>query len=454
MKMKKFFIVTVFAFSFLPSVSYAAGKILDIQEVTSPGGIKAWLVEDHHVPVIAMSFGFEGAGAVNDPADKQGLARMLSNTMDEGAGDLDSQSFQKELTDLSISLRFGSDRDDFNGTLKTTVLNKKRAFELLSLALNKPRFDEEPVGRMRAANQSRIRSSMSEPDWMVARLINARAFEGHTYAQNSGGTLSSLDKIGSGDLKNFHDHFLGRNNLVISVAGDISKEELGKVLDEVFGTLPQVTLPPAPAGAQLQHAGEIALYKQDIPQTLIEVLQPGIDKHDPDYQTAQIMNFILGSSGFGSRLTQEIREKRGLTYGIYSSFLDMRHFVGLSVSTSTENKNTAEILTLVKAEWEKMKNTPVSEQELQDAKNFLIGSLPLSLTSTSGIAGLMLGLQLDDRPIDYLDQREDAIRKTTAADIQRVAQKILAINKMTTILVGAPEGIDHVTVIEKIPNVE
>lgn len=438
----------------VPVNAWAKDKLLDIQPVTSPGGIKAWLVEDHNVPVIALEFGFKGAGALLEPTDKQGLSRMLSNTMDEGAGDLESQVFQKELQDLSIGLSFGSTRDDFTGSVKTLTRNKARAFELLQLALTKPRFDAEPVERMRAANLSRIRSSMSEPDWIAARILNDLAFTGHPYAQNSGGTLTTLASITPDDLRAFHKNNLGKNNLFVSVAGDITKEELATLLDQVFGALPTVKLPAVPKTTSLQNENTVNVYKKDIPQTIVEMLQPGIDRKDTDYQVAQVMNFILGSSGFGSRLTEEIREKRGLTYGIYSYFMDMEYFDGLEVSTSTENKNAGEIIAMTKAEWEKMKDAPVTADELKDAKTYLTGSLPLSLTSTDAIAGLLLSLQMDDLPLDYLDQREKIINATTEADVQRVAKKILQEDKMTVVLVGTPEGVKDFKAIDKVPNVE
>lgn len=451
--MRIFFAALLFI-SVLVSEAWAADRVLDIQEITSPKGIKAWLVEDHSVPVIAMEFGFRGAGAARDPSDMQGLSRMLSNTMDEGAGNLDSQAFQKELRDLAISLHFNSTRDDFTGSLKTLTKNKERAFELTRLSLTQPRFDEEPVERMRDSNKSRIRSSLSDPDWIAARLMNDTVFQGHVYAQNSGGTLSSLDKIGPQELRDFHKKFLGRNNIVIALAGDITKEQASAMLDNVFGELPEITPPEEPEDIVVQNQGRITLFKKDIPQTIIETVQPGISRKHPDYQVAQVMNFILGSSGFGSRLTEEVREKRGLTYGIYSYFISMRHFDGLQVSTSTENKNAAEVLSLINKEWDRMKTSPVTDKELSDAKAYLIGSLPLSLTSTDQISGLLLSLQLDDMPLDYLDQRNESIRNATGEDVQRVANEVLDTTKMTTVLVGQPENIPNAVIVEKLPNVE
>lgn len=439
----------------LSSPTHARDTILDIKEVTSPGGITAWLAEDHSVPVIAMRFAFRDAGSAGDPADKQGLAQLASNTMDEGAGELDAQSFQKELRDLVTTLSFSSGRDYFQGTLKTLTKNKERSLELLKLSLTAPRFDQDAVDRMIRANQTRIRSSLSDPEWLAARIMNDRAFEGHPYALNSGGTLQSLATITPEDLRAFHASRIGRNNLVISVAGDITAEELGAILDDIFGSLPEVQPPQTPDLA-LQNKGTIAVYKKDIPQTIIEMLQPGIDINAPDYIAAKVMNYILGRGGFGSRLMEEIREKRGLTYGIYSHMSHMDHIDTLGVSTSTDNKNAGEMLALIKEQWRAMRDAPVSQEELDSAKSYLIGSVPLSLTSTDSIAGVMLSLQLDNRPTDYLDIRAKEIEALTADDILRVAQRLLDPAGFTTVLVGAPEGIaeSEMTIIEDIPNAD
>ncbi len=429
-----------------------AEKFLDIQEVTSKDGIKAWLVEDNSIPVIAMKFSFRDMGSKNDSAEKQGLMRILSNTMDEGAGDLTSQEFQKILENNSITLNFNVTRDNFSGQVKTLTRNKDKAFELLKLALTKPRFDEEPLERMIAANKSRIKSSLSNPEWMAARIQNDVIFEGHPYALNSGGTLSSLDNIKQSDLQRFHKK-LCKNQLVIGVAGDISAAELKILLDDVFGDMPIVKT-RKPEKFQLQNSGKTYLYEQDIPQTIIEIAQSGISRKDKDYYAAKLMNFILGESGFGSRLMEEIREKRGLTYGIYSYFREYDETNALYVSTSTVNESVATMLDLIGEQWDKMRETPVSEKELKDAKSYLIGSLPLSLTSTDSIASVLVSLQLDDLPIDYLDTRKEKLANVTLQEVQDIAKKMLDKNSFTTILVGNPKDIKGAEIITKLPNVE
>ncbi len=443
----------VFALLLLVASAPAQAGILDIKEVKSPGGITAWLVEDHTIPVLALQFSFRDSGAANDPADKQGLARMLSNTLDEGAGDLDSRMFQGELYDRSISLSFSASRDEFGGGLKTLTKNRARAFELLSLALAAPRFDAEAVERMRLANLSRIRSDMNDPDWMAARLLNSVLFKGHPYEMNSGGTLSSLPRITPADLRAKLQSDLTKDRLVVSVAGDISEAELAAALDQIFGSLPATAKASAIEPVTLPQGGSV-LFAKNIPQTVIQIAMPGIDWHDPDYPAAEVMNFIFGGAGFGSRLMEVIREQRGLTYGIYSGLNEMNHANLVSINTSTRNETVKDMLDLTRGEMEKFKAAPVSAQELHNAKTYLIGSVPLDLTSTDRIAAYMLAFQLEGLPKNYLDLREAVLQRVTATDVARVAQRLLNPDAMTVIMVGQPKNFAPSTTVQTLPNVE
>jgi zinc protease len=439
---------------FLIVVSPAQAKVLDIQEITTPGGISAWLVEDHSLPIVAMRYAFVGAGAYNDPAEKQGLSLLVSNNMDEGAGDLPSQDFQKQLDDYSISLSFSATRDDYQGTLQSLSRHKERAFDLLRLALTFPRFDAEPLARMRDANLSRIRGSLSNPDWMAARLLNDVAYEGHPYAYNAGGTLTSLHNITQDDLREFVNTRLSQDRLKIAIVGDMTAEEAAIMIDQVFGALPKAAPKIDIARLDVQNAGAKVNYTQEIPQTILQMIQPGISRDHPDFQAAQVMNFIFGGSGFGSRLTEEIREKRGLTYGIYSSFQSMRGIDSLNISSSTKNEAVGKVLDLVREAMVKMQQELVSADELQRAKSYMVGALPLQLTSTSSIANMLLSLQLDDLPNDYLDQRAAAIEAVTAEDVMRVAQNLLKPDDLTVVMVGQPQGVENVEIVTELPNVQ
>lgn len=432
----------------------AAERFLPIKEMTTPGGISVWLVEDHTLPIIAMDFMFLDSGTALDPQDKQGLVRLLSNTMDEGAGDLDSQAFQKALGDYSITLTFNASRDGFGGELKTLTRNSAKAFELLALAMNSPRFDEEAVTRMRDGNLARIRSSMSEPDWMAARLLNDKAYEGHPYSKNSGGTLSSLAKITPQDLRDFKGKYLTRDRLLVTVVGDIREETLGPVIDAAFGKLPAKAPAQTITDTSVTNAGKVYLYEQVIPQTMVEILLPAFDNKDPDYYAQQVLNYIYGGAGFGSRLMEEAREKNGLTYGIYSGVQDYRHNDAMAISTSTKNGSAKQMLDIIAAEMVRLQNEPVGTKELEDAKSYIIGSMPLSLSSSEQISGMMMTLRARGLPANHLDTVADKIRALTPADLQRVAKRVLKPEGMVTILVGKPENLTNVEIVKELPNVQ
>ncbi len=428
-------------------------RFLPIHEITTPAGLSVWLVEDRTLPIVALRFAFVGSGTALDPANKQGLARMLSNTMDEGAGDLDSSAFQKELGDNSIALTFGAGRDAFEGKLITLARHKDKAFNLLALAVNSPRFDAEPVGRMRDGNLSRIRSSMSEPDWMAARLLNDRAYEGHPYAMNSGGTLSSLPTITSEDLHKFHDENLTRDRLVVTASGDIGADDLAAAVDRIFAKLPAKGATIPTKDMTLQNTGKIYLYEEDVPQSFIEVMLPAFGHGDKDYYALQVLNYVYGGAGFGSRLMDEVREKRGLTYGIYSSVQDYHHAQMLNVSLSTKNESAGQSLDIIRAEMTRLSKDPVAAQELTDAKSYITGSMPLALTSTEAIASIMLSLRVDNLPSTYFDHYAERINAVTAKDIQRVAARVLKPGSMMTVIVGKPQNIKDSETVKELPNV-
>jgi zinc protease len=204
----------------------------------------------------------------------------------------------------------------------------------------------------------------------------------------------------------------------------------------------------------VQNAGSVTLMKKDLPQTIIQMTQPGISRTDPDWQTARVMNFILGSSGFGSRLMEEVREKRGLTYGIYTGLSTLDHVNTLTLQTSTRNDKAKDVIDLIHAEWTRMKTTDVTEQELAEAKSYLIGSMPLSLTSTDNISDMMLSLMLDGLPDTYLDTVGEKISAVAIADIRRVAEKLLTPDGIVAVLVGNPADITPTRTVETLPNVE
>ena len=415
---------------------------IDVQRVSTKGGLEAWLVEDHTNPIIAMRFAFRG-GAALDPEGKEGLADMASSTLDEGAGDLDSQTFQGRLEDLSITLRFNAGRDTFGGRLKTLTANSGQAFELLRLALTSPRFDAEPVERIRSQLLASLKRDLEDPETIAGRKLTAALFPGHPYGRPVDGALESIGAVTADDLKRFAAGRLARGNLVVGVAGDMTPEELAQVLETTFSGLPAKAASWEIRETAPTADGRTIVVNMPVPQSAIFYAQEGIKRDHPDYYAAHIVNHVLGGGGFTSRLYGEVREKRGLAYSIYSSLYSLDRAALVFGSAGTANAGVAETLRLVRAEWRKMAEKGISESELSDAKTYQTGSFPLRFSSSESIASILVGMQLDDLGIDYLDKRNSYIEAVTLKDANRVARHLLKPETLTVVVAGQPQGLEE-----------
>ena len=415
-------------------------RAVEVQRVVSPGGIEAWLVEDHTNPIIAMEIGFKGSAAL-DPEDKAGLAYMVASTIDEGAGPLDSQAFQGELDNLSISLRFNAGIDSFGGSLETLTENRDRAFELLRLALTEPRFDDEPVERIRSQIIARLSREAEDPDAIAGRILRRLMFEGHPYARPSRGTEASIARITKDDLRGFVQQRFGRDRLFVGVVGDITPAELGQALDDTFRALPAKAAPFEVPEAAVTGAGETVVIEKPIPQSVVALGQDGIRRDDPDYYAAYVVNYILGGGGFSSRLVEEVREKRGLAYSVYSYLAPLDHGAMVAGGTATQNARVGESLDLIRQEWRRMAEEGPTAEELDAAKRYLTGSFPLRFNSSDNIAGMLVGMQLEDLGIDYLERRNSYVEAVTLEDARRVAARLYRPDALTVVVVGTPEGV-------------
>lgn len=421
-----------------------------VDRIVSDAGMEAWLVEDHSLPLVTVKFAFAG-GMINDPPEKPGLAKLASVLLDEGAGDMKSQEFQAQLSDNAIYLAFSPGRDAFMGALRTTSEHKKLAFDLLTQALTAPRFDADAIGRMKDALAADIKTNVGDPAWLSARTFNGIVFAGHFYAQPGGGTLASLARITRRDLVDFVKTQFAQNLLSVVIVGDMTKDEARDMLTRVFGRLPAEGVKPQGQTALLADAGKTVLLPLNTPQTYIAIAQPGIARTDKDWYTAQVMTYILGGGGFDSRLMHEVREKRGLTYGIYSSLLTQDYANALQTTLSVGNAKTQEALDVIRAQFSRMIKEKVSRQELADAKSYLIGALPLELTTTGDIADVLMSLRLSGLTPDELFVRAERIKAVSAADVQAMAKRLLDPASMTTVLVGNPEGINVDILLDRAP---
>ena len=411
----------------------------EIQRVRSPGGIEAWLVEDKSVPVIGFRFAFRGGGA-SDPEGRSGLANMVSALLDEGAADLDSQAFQRALEDIAASIGFDAGRERFHGTLRTLSEHRARAFGLLRKALTAPRFDAEPVERIRRQIVAGIESGKDNPGRIAGRAWSRLAFGDHPYAMPLAGTRRDVAAIAVEDMRRFVRERFVRDGLTVGVAGDISASELARRLDEVFGALPLSGIAariPEPPPVR----GRMEIVRKPIPQSVVVFGQAGVKRDDPDYYAAYVMNHLLGG-GRNSRLNEELREKRGLVYSVHTYFRLLHRAGTIAGQLATANASVGTALDLVRGEWGRMARDGVDADELAAAKRYINGSFPLRLDSTRTIAGMLVAIQLNELGIDYIDRRPALIDAVTGDDIRRVARRLLSPDRLAIVVVGDPEGLE------------
>lgn len=421
------FVRIAMAFIALMLATLAASAEMKIQEVVSSKGVRAWLVEDYTVPIIAMRFAFEG-GTTQDPVGKEGLANLMTTLLDEGAGPLDSDAFQTKLDDAGAELGFSADRDSFQGGMRLLADQRDEAFGLLALAVNEPRFDQNPLDRMRSQIISGIVARSRDPEYAAAVKWAEALYPGHPYSRRGRGTAESLNAINADDLRAFHKAVFAREKLNVGVVGAIDAESLKKELDRIFGDLPEKPdlLPVPDVSPKL---GQTLSVAYELPQTTIQMAYPGVARHDPEFFSAFLMNHILGGGTFTSRLFVEVREKRGLAYSVDSSLSSTDHSNMLFVSTATRSDRSTETLDVMRQVIRDVAENGVTEEELAAAKKYVSGAYAINnLNSSGAIARTLVELQKENLGIDYMQQRGALIDAVTRDQVNAIAKKLLSVD--------------------------
>jgi zinc protease len=408
-----------------------------IERVVSPGGIEAWLVQEKAVPLIAIDFAFRG-GAIQDPADKAGVASLVSSLLDEGAGELDSNAFQERMEEKAIKLGFSAGRDHFRGSLRTLSEHRDDAFELLRLALTAPRFDSAEVERIRAQTIAKLTRETTSPNDIAGKRWWSAAFPGHPYGRPVSGSLESVPRITADDLKTYTRRVFARDNVKIAVVGDIDAAATGAMLDKVFGALPAKADLSAIEAARPQGIGQRITVELDVPQAVVTFGGPGIARRDPDFIAAYIVNHILGGGSFSSRLYTEVREKRGLAYSVYSSLVWLDHAAMFMGGTGTRSDRAGETIEIIEQEIKRLAESGPDADELANAKSYLKGSYALGFDTSAKIAGQLVQIQLDDLGIDYINRRSGMIDAVSIDDVRRVAKRLLESGMLVTVVGRSP----------------
>lgn len=434
----KIFAVIFSGFISLAALSAPVFAAVEVQEITTPTGLKAWLVEEHSIPFTALEIRFLG-GSMLDRAGKRGEVNLMMATLEEGAGDLDAQGFAEARDSLAASFDFEAYTDAVSISARFLSENRDEAMSLLRQAIMEPRFDVEAVDRVRGQVESIIQSDANSPNEIASSTLYAKAFGDHPYGSDQNGTLETVAALSPDDMRSARNRVLAKDRVFISAVGDITAEELASLLDDLLSDLPQ-SGPELPPRIDPDLTGGVTVVPFDTPQSVVFFGHKGITRDDPDFIPAYMANEILGG-GAESRLMAEVREKRGLTYGIGSYLVPFDRSELVLGQFSSGNAAVAEAVDVVKDEWSKLVEDGITEEELGLAKTYLTGAYALRFDGNGPIASILVGMQMADLGTDYIAKRNALVEAVTLDEINRVVKKLYHPDALTFVVVGQPEGL-------------
>jgi zinc protease len=397
---------------------------------------QVWFAEDHTVPIVALVAALP-AGSAYDPSAKPGLADFAASLIDEGAGGLDSKAFHEALADRAIQFRAGVERDYMTVSIVTLTENLPEAMHLMQLALTHPRFDADAVARVRTQTIQGLQQAESEPPTVARRAFATVFFNGHSYGHASDGDPTSVAAMTQEDLRSFVRSHWVRGGLKISIAGDITGPAAVKLIADTFKPLPATTPPPPPPIGKLGQPG-IHVTPMAVPQPSVMFGLPGIMRHDPDFLPGYVANYILGGGGFSSRLMDEVRVKRGLTYGIETELTAYNRASIMVGAVATRADAVNQTIAVVKDTLAQFAAGGATQAELDDAKTYLTGSFPIAFASNAGIAAQLSTFQRQGLDIGYVARRNGLIQAITLDQVNRVAKRLFDPARLTVVVAGTP----------------
>lgn len=411
-----------------------------VQEIKTPAGFTVWLVEEHSLPIITSNISFAGSGTAYDPAGKEGRTNMVAALLMEGAHDRDSNAFNATLEDNAIRLNVGTDDDAIIAMLSTLSDRRDIAFSMLADALIRPRFDADAIARTRNKMQVLLVEQAESPSYKLSRGFQESIYGTHPYARMGVGTKESLELLNKNDFQDYTQRYLTRENIIISVVGDTTPEEISTLLDKNLRDLPLHYTPDSVVeDIQIAPTPDTRIIKHMMPQTMIAFGLPGLKRKDPDYIPGYVMNYMLGGNGLHSLLAKELRIKHGLTYGINTQLVPKMHTGVWRGMFATQNAQAKDALTLLTQALGSFDQS-ITKDALSDAQAYLTGSFMLDLSSNQEVANFLTMMQTQKLGSDYLEKRNGLIEHVTLEDIRRVSKRLIDPAKLRIVMVGSPES--------------
>ena len=409
---------------------------MDVHKIKQDG-LSALMNEDHTVPVVSLRMVFDG-GKRLVPEGKEGVAQLASYLLMEGAGKLDAEAISDQMVELAANISFSAERDGFSVSITSVSDAMLEAVDLALTMLTKPTLAEEDLARTKQQMLASIRRRMNDPQSLAFATLARTAYP--NVSQGRGETRGSVEGLTKSDVEAYLKDQVQSAKLLLSMAGDLDQEQARQILARVASALPEGQPMPKKDFHDMSGQGQQVLVSQDVPQSTAVMAVPGLLREDDDFLAAYVMNHILGGGGFSSRLTDEIREKRGLAYSAASFLAPSRETAGLMIYFATRNDAVMEAVQVAKDVVADVAQHGVTEDELRDAKDNLTGSYPLRFDSNGKIAGHLMGLQISNLPMDYHMTRNALVEAITGEDIKRVAKKLLGDFDPLLVVSGSPEN--------------
>ncbi|MBX9977262.1 MAG: insulinase family protein [Alphaproteobacteria bacterium] len=409
---------------------------IKIQDVTSSQDVHVWLVENNDIPVVTFKVMFADAGSKNEPKGKRGLLSILASMVDEGAGPYDAQAFKKFLLENNIELFVNVDKDTFIIGFSVPKTGVKMAFDALRMILTQITFPEKEIDKIKRHKHISYIQAIDNEGQKGGEKLNEVIFGDHPYATTTKEHLDDLAGITTEDMQAYMRMHLTKDRMIGSACGSITKEELKILVDATFKDIPPKATAQSVHDASLHHLGSTSNVPLDIPQSLILFAHPGFKRDDPDYFAFDLALEIFGSGDFGSRLMQRVREDKGLVYGIGATKVIDRHAQLILGHASTRTQSVSKVIDLIRSEWKKFIDLGVTQDELDRAKQRMIGVFPLRIADTKNITAALLSIQYHKLGIDYLSKRTAAIQAIDHNHLNTLLKNRFKESLLTFIVVG------------------
>jgi zinc protease len=432
--MNKTILTVLLLLILLPGSAWAR---LEISREVLPDGLTLLVAEKHNLPLVRVNVCVQ-AGTIVEPPEKAGLANLTASLLPEGTKSRTSVQISEAIDFMGASLASSGDNDFVTVTLSLLKKDIDQGFEILSDVLQNPAFIDEEVQKHKKRIVGMIQMSQEDPGYVADRAFEKALFgEAHPYGRPVIGTAESIQTLNRQDIADFYQRHYKPNHTIMAVVGDITMEEAKGLMNKYFSNWKAGEPQQNPALIENKDQENRAVkIDRDLKQATIILGHSGIARDNPDYYAVSVMNYLLGSGGFSSRLMDTIRDDMGLVYSIYSSFAASKLPGAFTVNLQTANKNANLAVKEALKQLSLLKTKGVTDQELADAKSYLTGSFPLRLETNATIASVLVAVEYYKLGMDYLDKYPEYINSVTKDDIKRVANKYILPEKLRLVAVG------------------